>query len=60
MNGCNKGKCPCRTWINCSQYTDIKSQQLRLKHKEYDKKIEEWYNINFKINYELPTSVPNG
>ncbi len=60
MSGCNKSKCPCRIWSNCSQYIDTTTQIYRLKQKKYNKIIEEWYINNFKIDYELPSSIPNG
>ena len=62
---CSPGKkCPCRLWVNCSQYVDITEQQNRLKRKlemnNHDEDIKLWYTENFRIIYDMPSSIPNG
>jgi len=48
-----KKKCPCPTWINCSYYNNIKKQQERLKLKENNTIIDNWYKTYFKFEGEL-------
>ena len=56
-------KCPCRLWINCNQYVDIEEKERRLKYKTLrseNDNIHTWYKENFRLIYDMPTSIPNG
>ncbi|MCZ7393457.1 MAG: hypothetical protein ABOK23_08125 [Candidatus Methanoperedens sp.] len=58
MNGCKERKCPCRVWVNCLYYIDMKRQALRLKKKEYD--FQKWYMDNFRGEIEMVDAIVNG
>lgn len=59
-NGCASKRCPCRTWINCSYYTDITKQHQRLANKQKKSYIEEYYDTYFKDEEKLADGVANG
>lgn len=47
VKGCNN-KCPCPgRWINCYYYVDKIAQEWRVKHKQLDSEIEEYYKDQF-------------
>ncbi len=56
--GCKERKCPCRMWVNCSNYVDLQKQAWRLKNKEYD--FDEWYRVNFRAEIKMGDVVVNG
>jgi len=53
-------KCQKCNWINCSKYIDLTAQAQRLRMKETNAEIQEWYEISFKIEWVLGGSVANG
>lgn len=55
----NGGKA-CRGWVNCPTYNNKQRQLQRLKMKEMNNEIQEWYADNFKIEFLMGSSVPNG
>lgn len=57
-NGCKQRKCPCRLWVNCPSYVDIRMQALRLERKEYD--FSKWYRNNFRTEIQMQDSIVNG
>lgn len=59
-NGCNKAKCPCRVWPQCSYYNKTKWKQPRGEEDENMKAIWEYYNSIFRITYDMPIANMNG
>jgi len=45
-------------WVNCLNYVDLQRQAWRLRKKEYD--FNDWYNINFKVEYRASDILGNG
>lgn len=48
-------KCPCEMWINCNKYVDKTTQSIRLKlkNKDVNNEIEDWYNNYFRFEGEF-------
>ncbi len=55
-------KCPCRLWINCPQYIDITTQNIRLKIKNgnINDEIAKWYITYFRVNGDFHDLYSSG
>jgi len=62
INGCARKTCQkaCRRWANCGIYVDLEEQARRLKAKEHDNEISEWYADCFRGDYNAPDIITNG
>lgn len=58
MKGCNKSKCLCRVWAQCSYYNDWKWKQNS--NDEYMTIINDWYDTHFRLKYEQTDDFSNG
>lgn len=47
-------------WVGCKNYVDTQEQSRRLKKRESDPVIQEYYLIYFKINIQMVDIVVNG
>ncbi len=49
-------KCPCRMWVNCNSYVDIKERERRLKRKaeedERNRELSDYY-ARFGLTWEI-------
>jgi hypothetical protein len=58
--GCS-GKCPCPgKWINCGYYIDKQTQEWRLKHKQIELEILEYYQQHFSGVWCIHDLYANG
>jgi len=63
INGCARKTCQkaCRRWANCGVYVDLEEQARRLKAKEHDNEISEWYADCFRADCSgAPDIIANG
>lgn len=58
-NGCSQ-KCPCRLWVNCPYYIDMERQNTRLRMKNNQIIISQWYSDHFRENTYMPDICLNG
>lgn len=50
--------CPCGTWVNCIRYSNKIWDDL---HPEtFNEQLHDWYDVHFRIAYELVNSMGNG
>jgi len=57
--GCNR-KCPCRLWVSCPQFIDKTAQEWRLKHKQIEREIWEYYQQYFSGVWCIHDLYSNG
>ncbi len=57
ITGCNN-RCPCQVWVSCHRYNSRTWKSLH--PKEFNKELHEWYDTHFRLDYQLPDSIPNG
>lgn len=59
VTGCNR-KCACRLWVNCRYYNNRKWKESRENEDEHMEAIWEYYNVIFRISYDMPIANMNG
>ena len=47
LSGCIKKRCPCRLWAGCERYVDKTAQEWRLKYKQLDSEVSDYYQDRF-------------
>lgn len=60
VNGCIGRICPCELWVNCINYTDIKTRKWRARRSDKINNISDWYADVFRLKIEAPEGNLNG
>lgn len=61
MKGCSERQYPCGIWINCNIYKSLYIKKWKhYRDSRFTKDLHDWYDMIFRLKYDIPDMFPNG